>query len=137
MPSNRLKPRLLHVTIVSSNPETLDGLATYLREAGVAVHGTRRIERCLEMTPPASSAIVFFPDDFSAPSIDLALADLRRRRPTALPVLVTSDPKRFDRLHGNPRGIPLVVAKPAWGWSLLDGIRARLEGRASASENQG
>jgi hypothetical protein len=132
----RSKPRLLHVTIVSNNPETLDGLATYLGEAGVTVRGTRRIETCLEMIPPAASAVVFFPDDFSSRAMDAALVDLRRSRPTTLSVLVTSDPKRFEKLARDRHPASLVMPKPAWGWSVLDAIRGRLEGSLSESETR-
>lgn len=99
--------------------------------------GTRHIGRSSEMTLPALSAVVLFPDDFSAQAVNAALADLRRNRPAALPVLVTSDPRRFDGLHGDKHIAPLVVPKPVWGWSILDAIRARLEGDGSESEKIG
>jgi hypothetical protein len=132
----RSKPRLLHVTIVSNNPETLDGLATYLGDAGVTVRGTRRIETCLEVIPPASSAVVFFPDDFSPRAVDAALVGLRRCRSTTLSVLVTSDPRRFEKPGRERHLASLVMPKPAWGWSVLDAIRGRLEGGPSENETK-
>jgi hypothetical protein len=50
-------------------------------------------------------------------------------------VVVTSNPWRFDRLYGDERVVPLVVPKPAWGWSVLDAIRGRLERDRSTCEN--
>ena len=134
--SPRPTPRPSHVTIVANNPETLDGLATYLGEAGVIVCGTRRIELCLEIVPPASSAVVFFPDDFPSSALIAALAAMRRNRPTALVVLVTSAPRRFENLARDGHPASLVLAKPAWGWTLLDAIRGRLDGGSSESETK-
>jgi DNA-binding response OmpR family regulator len=134
---NRPTRRPLHVTIVSGNQETMEGLTTYLREAGVAVYGTRRMERCMDMIPSASSAVVFFPDDFSSQDMDAAIADLRRKRRATLVVFVTGDPRRFDGFDQDGGIAPLVMAKPVWGSGLLDAIRARLEEDSSERENIG
>lgn len=114
-----------HVTIVSDNPETLDGLESYLRRAGFTTSSTRQIEKSSEMTP-AGSSVVLFPDDFGSEAVMSALAALRAQRPAALAVLVTKEPKRFDSLPVSAGGLsPVVVPKPAWGWSILDAVRAR------------
>ena len=113
----------LHVTVVSDNPETLDGLESYFSSAGVGVHTTRRMGST--DIPPISSAVVFFPDDFLASDVLEAVARLRRARPAVLPILVTRDPRRFDAI-ADVRGkgpAPIVLPKPAWGWTLLDAIR--------------
>jgi hypothetical protein len=46
-------------------------------------------------------------------------------------VMVTGEPKRFAEalVHGEGHSQALVVAKPAWGWTILDAIRGRLEPR--------
>jgi len=127
--------RPLHVTIVSDNPETTDGLEFYLRRAGVTTTGTRHIEKASEMTPPASSAVVLFPDDFRSEAVTSALASLRTQRPSALPVLVTKEPKQFELLPSSDGGLlPLVVPKPVWGWTILDAIRARLDSESPKRE---
>ena len=124
--------RPLHVTIVSDNPETLDGLEAYLRRAGVATNGTKHVERLPEMMPAATSVVLLFPDDFQHASVLSALATLRAERPKILPVLVTKEPKRFQLLT-QPKTrqagavVPLIVPKPVWGWAVLDAIRTRLE----------
>ena len=119
------------MTIVSANPETLDGFEAYLRRAGFSTNGTRSVDAAPEVTPAACSAIIVFPDDFSEDAVLGALDVLRERRPSTLPVLVTREPKRFERVAWPARGpVPVVVPKPVWGWSILDAIRAHLEPEA-------
>ncbi len=134
-PLHPRRGRSLHVTIVSDNPETLDGLESYLRRAGVTTNSTRHIEKCSEMTPPSASVIVLFPDDFRLDAVMSALAGLRDQRPAALPVLVTKEPKRFESVPSSAGGLsPLVVPKPVWGWTILDAIRARFDSEPPESE---
>lgn len=121
----------LHVTVVADNPETLAGVEKYLQRAGVATNGTKDLERLSDLMPRAASVVLLFPDDFQSGSVIAALAKLRSQRPKALPVLVTSEPRRFEALRLGGRGLaPLVVAKPAWSWTILDAIRSRLDSRA-------
>ena len=127
--------RSLHVTIVSDNPETLDGLEAYLRRAGVTTNGTKHVEKMSEMTPPASSVVLLFPDDFHSELMMSALANLLSQRPNILPVLVTKEPQRFESLPTARGGVlPLVVPKPVWGWTILDAIRDRLDSASSEIE---
>ena len=124
--------RPIHVTIVSDNPETLDGLEAYLRRAGVATNGTKHVDRLSQVMPAATSVVLLFPDDFPHAAVLSALATLRAERPKALPVLVTKEPKRFQLLtqrHARKAGdvVPLIVPKPIWGWAVLEAIRTRLE----------
>jgi len=85
------------VTIVSSNPETLDGLQTYLRGAGVAARCTRDLGDCAN-SAMNTLAFVLFPDDFRWEHVLATLAELAERRPRALPVLVTAQPQRYGEL---------------------------------------
>jgi hypothetical protein len=113
----------MSVTIVAKNPETLDGLQAYLRDAGVGVHGTRFIEQAFELAS-SSGAIVIFPDDFDRATVVSMLTKLRAAKPTLLQLVVTRDPRGFEHLRAASE--LLVVAKPAWGWTILDAIRTRL-----------
>lgn len=116
------------VAIVSTNRETLDGLEAYLRAAGLTTRGTRELEEIAHLSPSARTAIVLFPDDFRWELVVATLAELTavRRKPSALPVLVTANPKRFELLVlGQPA---LIVPRPAWGWTILDAIRSRVDG---------
>jgi DNA-binding response OmpR family regulator len=117
----------LHVTIVSANPETLDGLQSYLRQAGINARGTGEIESGAAMDPHPS-AVVFFPDEYPAGNVLKEVSRLRRERPQVLIVLVTREPKRFtENLATNERAPTIIVPKPVWGWAILDAIRAHLE----------
>lgn len=115
-----------HVAIVSANPETLDGLQSYLQSAGVAARGTRRLEDCAELKAPATVAVVLFPDDFASETVMATVLDLGARGPGILSVLVTGHPKMFDALASRGRNV-LVVPRPVWGWTILDAIRAHVD----------
>jgi hypothetical protein len=127
----------LSVTVVASNVETLRALESYLHGAGVAANGTRMVDRVLEMTPPSSSAVIVFPDDFRQDTVMEALGALRRERPDVLAVIVSQEPRRFEGLVGTgkaPHPAPLVIPKPAWAWTILDAVRARLDSDEDAAE---
>ncbi len=113
------------VAIVSANPETLDGLQSYLSSAGVMARCTRDVAACAQTAHGATLAFVLFPDDFHWESVATAIADLRELRPRALRVLVTSQPRRFQELVTPENDV--VVARPAWGWTILDAIRAHVD----------
>lgn len=113
------------VSIVSTNPETLDGLQAYLNAAGVAARCTREIDDCSRLASANTRAFVVFPDDFSRERVVAAIAELTSKRPSALPVLITAHPNRFAELLDADK--VLVVARPVWGWTILDAIRAHLE----------
>jgi DNA-binding NtrC family response regulator len=114
------------VLIVSANPETLDGLQAYLRSAGVAARGSRRLEDCAAVAMPPTVAVVLFPDDFPLEAVVTALSGIAAGRARILRVVVTGKPKTFEHLVES-RGDLLIVARPVWGWSILDAIRAHVD----------
>jgi hypothetical protein len=116
------RKRNLEVVIVSSNPETLDGLQAYLRGAGVTARCTRDLVECTTFAPATTVALVLFPDDFIPEKVVALIADLARARPKAMSLLVTSEPHRFESL--TLRHNVLVMPRPVWGWTILDAIRA-------------
>jgi hypothetical protein len=120
------RARALYVTIIADNRETVDGLQGYLQRAGVASHSTRALGDS-SMIPPASTAVVLFPDDFGGADVALRISSLRRARPGLQLVLVTSDRQRLSpALGSDPRSpLPIVFPKPAFGWDILDAIRGR------------
>jgi hypothetical protein len=87
------------------------------------------IDRLLELTPPTSAAVILFPDEFEGDLVSRALALLDGQRPDVLAVIVTKEPRRFEHPSGeNGKGPPaLVIPRPAWAWTILDAIRARLD----------
>jgi hypothetical protein len=121
----------LHVAIVSKSPDTLGGLAAYLQDAGATTVGTHEVENSV-LLGAGAAAIVAFPDDFDWEAGVAALSACLRTHPHALLVLVTNAPQRFAAVSWPDRGVtPLVMPKPAWGWTILDAIRAHLSGPSS------
>lgn len=124
----------LQVSIVAGNPETLDGLQAYLERAGVRATTARNIEHLEEATPSSANVAVVFPDDFRTTTALAEICALRVARPNLLVVVVTNDPRRFERLPREEESIePLIVPRPIWGWSILEAIRSRLEPSTSWS----
>jgi hypothetical protein len=120
---SRRKP--LHVTVVSDNEETLEGLRAYFDGAGVPTDA-RRTLRTVSSVVAATTAVVLFPDDLRQIDTVALVSRLRRARPRMLVVLVTRDAGRFEEaLAPDGRSMPpLVLPKPSFGWSILDAIRA-------------
>jgi hypothetical protein len=117
------------VTIVATNPETLDGLQSYLRGAGVAARGTRDLAECTRFAADSEGkvAVIIFPDDFRWEKVVAALAELAALRPRVLPVLVTAHPQKFQKLVAAEDVI--VMPRPIWGFAILDAIRAEMLSR--------
>lgn len=124
----RRRDEPLKVIIVSDNPETLDGLQQYLQRAGVTAHAARHLQAAV-LENADVSALVLFPDDFPQAEVEATVERVTRARPGVLPVLVTQTPHRFSTLMNNTaaRVVPTIIPKPAWGWTILDAIRALVE----------
>jgi len=120
-------PPPLCVKIVSANEETLDGLEAYLREAGIVVHPTRELEGA-RTKGPAPNAIVFFPDEFATEDALRVMVRAHRQRPAVRLVVVTHHRKRFaDAFDADEGLVPVIIPKPAWGWTILEAIRGGQE----------
>ena len=115
------------MAIISDNPETLDGLHEYLQGAGIATYGSRQLAAPLLMSRPLA-AVVLFPDDFLTGDVFDLVTRLLRARPTVRALLVTGTPHRYEPLAAlrAVRAVPIIIPKPAWGWTILDSIRAHL-----------
>jgi hypothetical protein len=114
-----------YVSIVSANPETLDGLHAYLCGAGVLSHCTRTLQD-LAIAPSSAKAAIIFPDDFEHHEVVALVRELRRTRPRLLSLIVTREPQRFrDVVQADGRSLPpIVLPRPSFGWDILDAIRA-------------
>jgi hypothetical protein len=122
----RVAPKPSYVTVVADNPQTLDGLHAYFQAAGVASNGTPKLAD-VSLVPSAATAVVLFPDDFQRGEAEATIVSLRRARPKLLIVVVTGAPQHLGAAlepdgHSVP---PLVLPKPAFGWTILDAIRGR------------
>ena len=117
----------LEVAIISDNPETLDGLREYLEGAGITTYGSRQLATPLLMSRPLA-AVVFFPDDFRTGDVFDLVTRLLRDRPNVRALIVTGDPRRYEPLVAlrAVSAVPIIIPKPAWGWTILDSIRADL-----------
>jgi hypothetical protein len=116
------------VLVVSSNPETLDGLTQYFSKLGLPSESRRHANPLAEL-PKKLCAVVVFPDDFLAHEISSYLFMVRTRRPDLSIVIVTSDAHSYEVLttaDGRPLAA-VVLARPAFGWVILDVIRSALE----------
>lgn len=130
-------PAATFVTVVTGNAETADGLEAYLRRAGVETATTRALEKLDAATPARAAAVVVFPDDFDFEGVVRHVGALAAGRPDLLVVFVTKDPKRFDALELSPAVAVLVIPRPAWGWTILDAVRARLDPPSPDGESTG
>jgi hypothetical protein len=116
----------IYVTVVAENPQTIHGLDAYFKGTGVASNGSSRLPDG-SMVPPSATAVVLFPDDFQRGEVAKSILSLRRARPKLLIVVVTGAPQHLGRsLEPDGHSVPpLVLAKPAFGWTILDAIRGR------------
>lgn len=114
-----MKPEVL---VVSRNPQTRDGLQSYLREAGLAVASTSELAVALQAGP--CRAVILFPDEFAAREARATIESLRSASPTTRLVVVTGS-ERAIFPSPPPRDSTLVVLpRPAFGWTILDALRA-------------
>lgn len=121
------EPKDFEVALVATNPETLDGLQAYLRAAGLSARCVREIETCFRHSGAGPTAFVIFPDDFAWESVTAALDDGDKHRQDALRIVVTAQPKRLES-RGQSEHV-VIVPRPAWGWTILDAIRAYADRR--------
>lgn len=124
----RRRSRSLAVVLVSERADTADGMRRYLAHAGVSSRTVVRIDDVLTAARDAD-AVVAFPDDFPQGLALEALAALHAVAPECVLVVVTSHPARYQRLGArDPRRGVVVLPRPAWGWNILDSIRACMDG---------
>jgi DNA-binding NarL/FixJ family response regulator len=77
----------------------------------------------------ATTALVIFPDDYPWEGAIAALDRCRAENPRVHLVIVTRTPLRFEALALADAGaLTVVIPKPAWSWTILDAIRAHLDG---------
>jgi hypothetical protein len=124
----RSPSKVSYVAVVADNPQTREDLCSYFGQVGVKSNGTRKLDSA-SVAPAGATALVLFPDDFGAADVEAAILTLRRARPKLLIVLVTGAPQRLGAaLEPDGRSLlPLVLPKPAFGWTLLDAIQGRAE----------
>jgi DNA-binding NtrC family response regulator len=126
MGTRRTKPAISHVSIVSSNAETLDGLQNYFSNVGVAARCTRAIKNFDAIAAEHVTVAVIFPDDYVRADVIALVRKLRRSRPHFLAILITREPQQFAAVTDTDgfSPAPVLLPKPSFGWDILDAIRA-------------
>jgi hypothetical protein len=109
------------VTVICANRKTLEELQAYLSHAGIDARGVVEMN-VREMELPARSVVVVFPDEFDTNNIVAEVQQLRQQKPDVLSLIVTRQPSRFSTFSRDDA--IAVIPKPAWGWTILDAIRA-------------
>jgi hypothetical protein len=112
----------LRVTVVGDNAQTIEGLRRYLTSAGVETRATRILSDELVTLP--ADAMVIFPDEFRTDDVLRTVESLQEKFPQLRLLLVTSSPRSYlgARLV-DAEVAPIILPKPAFGWSILDAIR--------------
>lgn len=115
----------LEIAIIADNPETLEALTRYLEDAGLHVHALKHLKPSALAAMPLA-AVVLFPDELPLKAVCAAITGLRAARPRSLILLVTSNPQSFRAVMESDGSslLPVAVPKPAFGWVILDAIRA-------------
>jgi hypothetical protein len=132
VPANQARRKAkapIYVSIVSANPETIDGLQAYFGGVGVPSQCTRAVQDLDMVAPDCATAAVIFPDDFADREVHSLIREIRRSRPKLLALLVTRTPQRFrEAVEPDGRSLPpIVLPKPSFGWDILDAIRAHAD----------
>lgn len=115
-------PRSFVVSVIADARETTDALRAYLEGAGVASVATRALA---DPVPPEVDAVVIFPDELEASAVLRLLSELRAQRPALLLIVVTREAARLrPALDPDAHSrLPIVLPRPAFGWTILDAIR--------------
>lgn len=129
-PAKSRKPKrspALSITLVAANIPLISELSRYLQTAGVLVRPVPIVGRIVEV-PRFDDAIVVFADDLEPTDVCALVNALPDDHRSPLLVIVTSYPRRYARLGvAEPHKRVLILPRPAWGWSIVDAVRACLE----------
>ena len=117
------KTMVLRVTIVGENTRTIESLQRYLISVGVESLVMRQLPDGTAVAA-LGDALVVFPDDFNANAVLATIKKLQQSCPLLQLLLVTSAPQRFQDLRTKDARPPILLAKPAFGWAILDAVRA-------------
>jgi hypothetical protein len=113
----------LRVTVVGENAKTVESLRSYLTAAGVDSDALQQLPDVASLAR-MGDALVLFPDDFDTSAVLSTLENVQRLRPQLQLLLVTSAPQRYQRRQpSHTTQSPILLPKPAFGWSILDAIR--------------
>jgi hypothetical protein len=107
------------IALASTNRETLDGVQEYFTRVGARLSNISKLDDALRATERVD-VVVLFADDYPREAILKVVSELSVK----LIIVVTGDVNAYApraAKGGAPR--VLVLARPAWGWMLLDAVR--------------
>lgn len=115
------------VLIVSRNEDTIDGLQSYLSAAAIVTRSALAVEELVQRLSSGSAlCCIFFPDDYAGDQIEATIEAIRGASAGSTVVLVTRSPQRFDGFFEGRDVRVILLAKPAWGWTIRDAILGRM-----------
>ncbi len=119
----------LRLTLISSDRRTLDGLKRYFEPFGARLNSVSNLDEA-PSTVTGADAVLLFADDYPGKN---ALGTVRGLS-VKLVVVVTAEVARFKEALAGADSMPqvVVIQRPAWGWMLLDALRACLPATAEA-----
>lgn len=103
------------IALLARNHDTAQTMSDYLMRAGARV---RTLDAEVKGSDEEVDAAIFFPDEFTRAEAELVLERLTAVIPRRALIVVTAEPTAFDRVD------VVVLRKPAWGWLLMDVMRA-------------
>lgn len=110
------------VAILSLNEDTRRGLQRYLARSQIEAFCLEDLEAPGEF-PPGLRILILFPDDFDGLAVGAWIASLQTRPLCPTLLLISSAPQRIQ--PPAPRTAELLP-RPAFGWVIVDFIRARI-----------
>lgn len=118
-----IRENSLRVTVVAGSAKTIQGLLAYLSDAGVNSDALKQLPEP-SAVEQLGDALVIFPDDFEPSTVLSTVESVQTLRPRVRLLLITSAPQRYQ-LRGTIDRVqpPILLPKPAFGWSILDTIR--------------
>ena len=107
------------IALASTNRETLDGVQEYFTRVGARLSNFSKLDDARRKTVGVD-VVVLFADDYPREVVLRAVAELSVK----LIIVVTGEVSAYTPRapkEGAPR--VLILARPAWGWMLLDAVR--------------
>ncbi|HEY5955804.1 MAG TPA: hypothetical protein VIV60_04590 [Polyangiaceae bacterium] len=122
----RCPPFAFTVTIIGDNSKTVEGLEQYLGAAGLRPRSMRQLPEAIDETE-LGDVVVLFPDEFETALVLSAVETMQKHYPRLRLLLVTSTPRTYEsRFAVESAPNPIVLPKPAFGWSIVDAIRSEV-----------
>jgi hypothetical protein len=109
----------ISIALATTNHETLDGVQEYFTRVGARLTNISKLDDALHTTAGVD-VVVLFADDYPREMVLRAVEELSVK----LIIVVTGEVRAYvPRAAKGSAARVLVLARPAWGWMLLDAVR--------------